>query len=86
MISSNSKPLRAEGGKIDRRSLPENEIADQAAAGRRLGQAEMAMGQPQYTETFQAGFDVFITSLLLVSGLSSGNLIIPWNRYGEAPI
>jgi len=32
------------------------------------------MGQPHYTGTLQAGFDVFITSLLLVSGLSSGKL------------
>jgi hypothetical protein len=33
------------------------------------------MGQPQYTGAFQAGSDVFITSLLLVSGLSLGNFI-----------
>ena len=31
--------------KIDRRSLPENEVADKPAGGRRLGQAEMAVAE-----------------------------------------
>ncbi|CDX25338.1 hypothetical protein MPLB_650023 [Mesorhizobium sp. ORS 3324] len=32
---------------------------------------------PQYAGTLQAGFDVFITSLLLVSGLSRGDSWLP---------
>jgi len=44
------------------------------------------MGQPQYAGAFQAGSDVFITSLLLVFRSVVREIIIPLNRYGEAPI
>src|SRR5690606_18577481 len=37
------KTLRTERCEIDRRSLPQNEVADQAPGRRRLGEAEMTM-------------------------------------------
>src|SRR5438552_3943969 len=39
------EPWRTERVEVERRRLPENEIADQAAGRRRLGQAEMAMAE-----------------------------------------